>query len=300
MKLVVLSRSKRVPSTSRLVDTARSRGHEVRVLNPLNVELFLSTGEARLMLKGRKLSPPDAVIPRVASSIASYGLPVVNQFEVLGAAVLNSARAIGKSRNPARCLQQLSASGLSIPASVMARNAADLRKMVDLVGGVPVLVKLLHGHERRGVMVCESLQTLEAALEALLGLGHNLVLQEYVHEFARDVRVFVVGGKALAAVARVARPGRLSRTLTHLASVEACTLTEPLRDAAEKTAALLELEVCAVNLLEVKQGPPRIFEVNASPALPEMERATGVDLALAIIERAEVLASGRRPVASSG
>ena len=121
----------------------------------------------------------------------------------------------------------------------MARHAGDLRSMVDLVGGVPVLVKLLEGHERRGVMVCETVQSLEAALEALLGLGHNLVLQEYVHEAARDVRVFAVGGKALAAVSRKPRPGRLSRTLSRIAEVEKIELTRPLSDVAEKASRLL-------------------------------------------------------------
>lgn len=300
MKVVVLSRSKRVPSTGRLVESARARGHDVRVVNPLEVDLFLKSGEARVLSRRKKLTVPDVVIPRVASSVASYGLPVVDQFEVLGAKVMNSARAIGQSRNPARCLQRLSAAGLAIPATVMARHADDLRSMVDLVGGVPVLVKLLEGHERRGVMVCESVQTLEAALEALLGLGHNLVLQEYVHQAARDVRVFTVGGKALAAVARKARPGRLSRTLSRIAEVEKVELTPSVREAAEKAARLLALEVCAVDLFEVENGPPRVFEVNPSPALPEMEEATGVDLAGAIIARAEVLAAEPRPVQSSG
>lgn len=299
MKLVVLSRSSRVPSTKRLVETARARGHKVRVFDPVQLDLFLQSDRARVYFRQKRVGVPDVVIPRVASSIASYGLPIVDQFEVMGATPMNTARSIGIARNPARCLQQLSANGVAIPATVMARDASSLRAMVELVGGVPVLVKLLQGSERRGMMVCESLQTLEAALEALLGLGHNLVLQEYVHRKARDVRVFVVGGKAIAAASRQARPGRLSRTLSRIARHEAVTLTDAIRTAAERSAQLCGLEVCAVDMLELRKGPPRVFEVNCSPALPEMEAATGVDLALAIIERAEVLASSSHPVASS-
>jgi ribosomal protein S6--L-glutamate ligase len=292
MKIVLLSRSRKIPSTRRMLDAAKARGHQVKVLNPTQVSVRLGQKKSKsgLVYRAKPLRMPDVVIPRIASSIASYGLAVVDQFQAHGAIVLNSARAIGLSRNPARCLQCLASAGLDIPATVMSREVADLQSMVDEVGGVPVLVKLLAGSERRGVMLCESRQSLEAALEAVLGLGHNIVMQEYVRKAQRDVRVFVVGGVALAAASRVPRAGRLSRTLSRLAHIEPIELTDTLRTAAEAAAKLLELEVCAVDLLELrKEGQARIFEVNASPALPEMEIATGVDLATAIIIRAEVM-----------
>lgn len=296
MKLVVLSRSKTIPSTRRLVEAAKARGHSVRVLNPALVSVHLDAKKARLLYKGKALAIPDVVIPRIATSIAAYGLAVVDMFSARGAIILNSARAIGLSRNPARCLQRLSVAGLNIPATVMSREVGDLQSMVDRVGGVPVLVKLLQGSERRGIMVCESRGSLEAALEAVLGLGHNIVLQEYVRKAQRDVRVFVVGGRALAAVVRVPRPGRLSRTLLHFARLEPCKLTPSLRAAAEAAATLCELEVCAVDLLQVrKQRSAKVFELNASPALPDMEAATGLDLATPIILRAEALFAERGP-----
>lgn len=292
MKLVLLSRSRSIPSTRRLMEAAKARGHQVKVLNPVEVSVRLGGKKPGLVYRAKALKVPDVVIPRIASSIASYGLAVADQFQSHGAIVLNSARAIGLSRNPARCLQRLASAGLDIPATVMSREVADLQAMVDEVGGVPVLVKLLAGSERRGVMLCESRQSLEAALEAVLGLGHNIVMQEYVKKAQRDVRVFVVGGVALAAASRIPRAGRLSRTLSRHARIEPTELTAPLKLAAEAAAKLLELEVCAVDLLELgksAQGQPRIFEVNASPTIPEMEAATGVDLATAIITRAEVM-----------
>lgn len=287
LKLVVLSRSRAIPSTKRLVDEAQALGHTVRVLNPSAVSVFLGQ-KPSLLYKGRKVRVPEVVIPRIASSIASYGLSIVDQFAAHGALVLNSARAIGLSRNPARCLQRLASAGLPIPATVMSRDVSELQSMVERLGGVPVLVKLLAGSERRGVMLCESRQSLEAALEAVLGLGHNIVMQEYVREAQRDVRVFVVGGKALASVSRRPRAGRLARSLFRSAELEPCTLSDSLRHAAETAATLLELEVCAVDLLELKSGAEaRPFEINASPALPEMEQATGVNLARAIVQHAE-------------
>jgi ribosomal protein S6--L-glutamate ligase len=242
---------------------------------------------------GGKLPPCDVVIPRIAQSINNYGLAVVNQFAMGGIPLLNTARAISESRNKMRSLQLLSAHGIDIPATVMARDAADLKAMVGLVGGVPVLVKLLQGQEKRGVMVCESLQSLEAALEAILGLGQNLVVQQYVKHSGQDVRVLVVGGRAVAAVRRRPRVGRLSYTLNRGARLEGHELTEAQRAAAEKTATLVGLEVAAVDLLDVQEAHPKVFEVNSSPAIPEMEAATGLDLAALIIERAEQLVAGQ-------
>ncbi len=292
MKITILSRSASISSTRRLVEAGRARGHQVRVLNPVRVEMHLDGQRANLYYRRRKLSPCDVVIPRIAQSISNYGLAVVNQFAMCGIPLVNTARAIAESRNKMRSLQLLSAHGIHIPATVMARDAGDLKAMVGLVGGVPVLVKLLQGQEKHGVMVCESLQSLEAALEAILGLGHNLVVQQYVENTGKDVRVLVVGGRAVAAVRRRPRIGRLSYTLNRGARLEGLQLTDAHRLAAEKTAMLVGLEVAAVDLLDVEEGNPKVFEVNSSPALPEMEKATGLDLASIIIQRAEELGAG--------
>jgi ribosomal protein S6--L-glutamate ligase len=300
MKVTILSRSGSIPSTKRLVEAARSRGHKVRVLNPVKVEMHLDGRSANLYYQQKKLAPTDVVIPRIAQSVSNYGLAVVNQFGMRKVPLMNTAQSIAQARNKMRCLQLLSANGIDIPATVMARDAADLKAMVSLVGGVPVLVKLLQGQEKHGMMICESLQSLEAALEAILGLGHNLVVQQYVRKKGQDVRVLVVGGRAVAAVRRKARVGRLARTLLRGARLEKIDLTPAQERAAVEAARLVGLEVCAVDLLDVK-GAPKVFEVNSSPALTEMEEATGIDLAGAVIERAEALhRANHAKAASSG
>lgn len=292
MRLTILSRSGTIPSTRRLLEAAKARGHSVRVLNPVRVEMHLDGRSANLYYQRKKIAPCELVLPRIASSVSVYGLAVVNQFALQGTIVMNSAEAIAQARNKMRSLQLLSAHGIDIPATVMARDASDLKEMVSLVGGVPVLVKILQGQERLGVMVCETLQSLEAALEAILGLGHNLIVQQYVHKTSHDVRVFVVGGEAVAAVLRKPRVGRLAKTLTRGARLEPLSLTPAMRNAAVRTAQLVGLEVCAVDLLDVK-GKPKVFEVNSSPGITDMEEACGVDIAGHIIARAEVLLSER-------
>ncbi len=305
MRVVVLSRSKRIASTKRIVAAAQARGHSVRVVNPAQVALLLGGPAPRLQHRSKLLAVPDVVIPRIASSLASYALPVLDQFQLRGAVALNSARAIGQSRNPARCLQRLSSHGVEIPRTVMARDASQLKTLVDRVGGVPVLVKLLHGPERRGVMICESEQSLAAALEAVLGLGRDVVMQEYVRGSGRDLRVFAVGGRAVAAVRRKARSGLLSPTLSKLARMEPVTLDPAVTAVAERAAQVSELDVCAVDLLQTKAGDVKVFEVNASPSLPDLEQATRVDLADLMVRHAEALfekhlAQRGPPVASSG
>lgn len=288
MRICILSRSARIASTRRLVEAGRARGHRVRVVDPQRVRLHLEKGRARLFYGKGVLPRFEVAIPRIAQSVSVYGLAVVNQLALQHVPVLNGADALAQARNKMRSLQLLAAHGVGIPATVMAREPGELREMVALVGGPPVLVKLIHGHERKGVMVCETLQSVSATLDAVLGLGHHVIVQQYVKRARQDLRVLVVGGKALAAVHRRARTGRLFQTVNLGARYAVAPLTPALIHAAETTAALLGLEVAAVDLLEL-DGAPRVFEVNGSPNLWALEQATGVDLAGAIIERAEAL-----------
>lgn len=282
MKITILSRSATVPSTKRLLAEARARGHAVTVLNPAKVELHFQGHTPGLLYQRKPLAVPDVVIPRVASSVASYALSVVDQFSMRNVVVLNDARAIAQARNPMRCLQQLSLGGVEVPATVMAREAVGLTDMVSFVGGLPVLVKIQKSDERHATMVCETLQSLEAALEAVLGLGHNLVVQQYVKTGGRDLRVVVIGGVALAAVRR---EGRRRKKV----SMTALELTPELAKTAERAAKVLGLEVATIDLLESKALGLRVFDVASVPALPELEAVTHVNLARAIIERAETL-----------
>jgi len=190
-----------------------------------------------------------------------------------------------------RSLQLLAAAGIPVPRTVMASDPSGLKEMVRLVGGVPVLVKLLSADEKGGVMVCESLQSLEAALEAILGLGQNIVVQQYLRGArGRDLRAMVVGGEVVAALRRRPARGRFSRTLRRGARFERAVLTPAQAQVAVEAARVLDLQVCAVDMLEVKGGP-RVFEVNASPSISEAEAACEVDVAARIVERAVALAS---------
>ncbi len=292
MHLTILSRKAGIYTTKRLTQAARLRGAKVRVLDPLQVEMHLDGKAPSAFYQRKRLGRTDVVIPRIAPSIQPYGLAVVNHFTMMGVPVLNDANGIAASRNKMRTLQLLSAQGVPVPTTVMASSASDLKAMVELVGGVPVLIKLLTVGERPGVMVCESLQTMEAALEAVLSMGHNLLVQRYVRrKRERDLRALVVGDRAVAWVERRPLPGRLLHTLARGAQLKAVRVPAELDAMAVLAARVVGLEVAAIDLIEGSAGA-MVFDVNSSPGLQGLESATGKDLALPIIGRAEELARG--------
>lgn len=295
MRVTVLSRSPAIYTTRRLAEAARARGHAVCVLDPVAVELGLGAGSRPALFHLRRPFPrTDVAIPRIAVSVNQYGLAVVKQLELLGVPLVNRAQGISASRNKMRCLQLLSSSGIQVPRTVMAADPSRLKEMVKHAGGVPVLVKLLSANEKGGVVICETMQSLEAALEAILGLGQNIVVQQYVRGArGSDLRVLVVGGRAIAALRRRPPVGRIATTLGRGARCEAARPSPACARAAVAAARVVGLDVCAVDMLDVKGGP-LVFEVNSSPGIREVEEACGIDAADAIVAHAEVLAGVRR------
>lgn len=295
MHVTILSRGESVHSTRRLVEAARQLGHRTRVLDPLALQLGLVEGHTGIYRGEKRLPRTDVVIPRIAQSINTYGLAVVNQFDLQGTSVLNDAQAIAHARNKLRLMQLLSSHGVPVPPTVIGRGAGELKRMVDLVGGFPVAVKLVEGAERTGVIVCESAQSMEAALETVLSMGHNIVVQKFLDgQEGRDLRALVVGGEVIAGVRRVGVRHKLRHSLGAGREAVAVRLTAEQKRIATEAARVVGLEVAAVDLLETKEAGTRVFDVHSSPGLRDLEAATGEDLAQPIIERAVELARRRR------
>lgn len=291
MRMVILSRSSTISSTRRLAAAGRARGHQVRVIDPTSLQLQLGSQRGRLIRRFKRLVTPDVVIPRFATGVGAFALPMLEQLEAQGAAVLDKADAIGVSRNLLRCLQRLSSRGVPVVRTVLAREAKALKAMVSRVGGLPVLVKLMAPSEQRRVMLCESMQSLEAALEAVLGLGHDVVMQECVRPGQRDLRLLVVDGRAVVAVHRVPRPGRAARNLRLLDRMELVEPPEPVLRLAEQAAAACGLSLCSVDVLQGSWA--RVSDVDACPQLAELEAVVERDLSSMVIEAAERLVASR-------
>jgi len=291
--VAILSRKRSLYSTRRLVEAIRARGHRPLVLDTLRCSLVLGASGPRMVFRGVDLRGLDVVIPRIGASITRYGLAVVEQLEMMGVPALNGAVGIARSRDKLRCLQLLARSGLRIPRTVMARDASNVPRLLDEVGGLPAVVKLLRGTQGVGVMLASTLPELQGILETFRGLGEEIVLQEFVAESrGRDIRALVVGGKVVGAMRRRAKRGEFRSNLHRGGRGRPVTLEPAFVEAALRATAVVGLEVAGVDLLETRAGPT-LLEVNSSPGFEGLERATGTDAAGAIVDRA--LALSRSP-----
>jgi ribosomal protein S6--L-glutamate ligase len=294
VRILILSRSATLYSTTRLVLAARARGHEVDVADALQFYLCVKRGRPEIYYRGEAPPRYDIIIPRIGASITSYGLAVVRHFEMMGVPCLNGAVAIARSRDKLRAMQLLTKRDIDVPITVCARTPKDLDLMLELVGGTPVIVKLQQGTQGIGVMIAETRQAVSSLLETLWGMGQEIVVQQYIAEAkGRDVRAFVVGGRVVAAMRRSAKAGEFRSNLHRGGAGNRVHLDPVYSRAAIAATKVMGLEVAGVDMLESAQGP-KILEINSSPGLEGIERATNVDVADRIILRAERYVERRR------
>ncbi|MEZ4250558.1 MAG: 30S ribosomal protein S6--L-glutamate ligase, partial [Polyangiales bacterium] len=229
----------------------------------------------------------DAMIPRVSASSTFYGCAVVRQLEMMGVFAANSSQAIARSRDKLRCLQILSRKGIAMPVTAFGHSTQDVRGLISAVGGAPLVVKLLEGTQGIGVVLCETQKAAESVIEAFRNLDANILVQEYIEEAAGvDLRCFVVGNKVVAAMKRTAAPGEFRSNLHRGGHGEKAKLTPEERSMAVRAAKAMRLGIAGVDIIRSKHGP-LVIEVNSSPGLEGIEKASGVDVASAVIEHVE-------------
>jgi len=284
MRIAVLSRNRKLYSTRRLVEAAEQRGHEVQVLNTLKCYMNIASLRPVVHYRGERLEPFDAVIPRIGASITFYGAAVLRQFEMMGAYPANESVAITRSRDKLRSMQILARAGIGLPLTGFANSPDDTEDLIKLVGGAPLVVKLLEGTQGKGVVLAENQKAAEALIEAFRALGANFLVQEFIKEAGgSDLRCFVIGEKVVAAMQRSAKEGEFRSNLHRGGSAETVKLTPEERATAVRAARQMGLNVSGVDLLRSNHGPV-VMEVNSSPGLEGIEKATGKDVAGMIIE----------------
>jgi ribosomal protein S6--L-glutamate ligase len=283
MRLVMLARNAGLYSHKRLVEAARARGHDIDVVNTLHVHLVITSESTTLRHGGRELPLYDAVIPRIGASVTHYGLAVLRQFEMQGVYPLNESVAIGRSRDKLRALQLLAREGIGLPVTAFAHDPRKSRDVIEEVGGVPVVIKLLEGTQGMGVILAETEASAASIIEAFSAANVNIMAQEFIREAdGSDVRAFVIGDRVVAAMRRTGRKGEFRSNLHRGGKAEAAKLSPEEVDTAIRSARTLGLNVCGVDMLRSSRGP-MVMEVNSSPGLEGVEAATGVDVAGAII-----------------
>lgn len=283
MKIAVLSRNARLYSTARLVEEAEKAGHEARVIDTLKCYMDITSAKPAVWYKGEKLEKQDAIIPRIGSSITTYGTAVIRQFEMMDTYSLVGSIPLGRSRSKLRALQLLSRKGLGMPVTGFAHDVHNTRELIQLVGGAPVVVKLLEGTQGRGVVLAETVKAAESVIEAFKELGADFLVQEFIKEAGgSDVRCFVIGKRVVAAMERTSAPGEFRSNLHRGGSAKLTKLTPLERRTAVKAAQTMGLNVAGVDILRSSRGP-LVMEVNSSPGLRGIEEATGVNVAGKII-----------------
>lgn len=283
MKIGVLSRNTKLYSTIRLVEAAKQRGHEVEVIDALRCYMNITSHKPSIYYRGRALEGFDAIIPRIGASITFYGTAVVRQFEMMNVYCVNESVAITRSRDKLRSMQLLARRGVGLPVTGFAHSTQYTDDLIKLVGGAPLVIKLLEGTQGIGVVLAETRKAAESVIEAFRGLEANILVQEFIAEAdGADIRCLVVGGKVVASMMRKGREGEFRSNLHRGGSASVVRITPEERATAVRAAKIMGLNVAGVDLLRSAHGPV-IMEVNSSPGLKGIETATNKDVAGMIV-----------------
>lgn len=286
MRIGILSSNSRLYSTKRLKEAATTRGHQVRVVDYSRCYMNITSHRPQVLLAGVPLQF-DAIIPRIGASQTFYGTAVVRQFEMMRTYPLNTSQAISRSRDKLRALQLLAREGIGLPVTGFARSTKDIQGLISMVGGAPLIMKLLEGTQGVGVVLAETDKAAESVIAAFSQLDANILVQEFIKEAGgADIRAFVIGEKVVASMKRQGPKGEFRSNLHRGGTATSVRLTPEERSTAIRSAKTLGLRVAGVDMLRSNHGPV-VMEVNSSPGLEGIEKSSGKDVAGAIIEHLE-------------
>ena len=284
MKIALLSRNRKLYSSRRIIEAAEERGHEIKVIDVLRAYMNIAAHRPTIHYKGESLEGFDAVIPRIGASVTAYGTAVLRQFEMMGVASLNESVAVSRSRDKLRSLQLLSRKGIGMPLTGYASKPDDIKDVIRMVGGAPLVVKLLQGTQGIGVVLAETQKAAESVIEGFMGIKADILIQEFIKEAdGSDIRCFVIDGKVVAAMKRQPAKGEFRSNLHRGGTSSLIKITPEERSIAVRAARIMGLTVAGVDLLRSNHGPV-VIEVNSSPGLQGIESATGKDVAGMMID----------------
>ncbi len=286
MRIQILARNRFNHSNRRFREEGKKLKFKLSVVDPLDYQIVLGRRTPILSRRGKSTEEVDVVLPRTGASITNYGLAVIAQFEMMGVPVVNDSTSIMQTRNKLRCIQLMTRYDIDIPRTVFIRGPEELAPAIEMVGGFPIIIKLLSGTQGVGVMLAENMITVESTLDTLWSLGQDILIQECIKEsVGRDIRVIVVGGRIVAAMRRQARIGEFRSNIHRGGIGTPVKLSQEYERVARQAAKIVGLQVAGVDILESNSGP-KVIEVNSSPGLEGIEAATGRNVARDILEHA--------------
>ncbi len=284
MKLALMCRNPDLYSHQRLIEAATEREHEIDVIDHLRCYVNITSHRPQIHYQGKILPKYDAVIPRIGASVTFFGTAVLRQFEMMGVYPVNESVAITRSRDKLRSMQLLSRKGIGMPVTLFAHRTGNADELLDIIGGAPVVIKLLEGTQGIGVVLGETHDSASSIIQAFGGVKTNILIQEFVKEAnGEDIRCLVVGDKVIASMLRKGKEGDFRSNLHRGGSAKTVKITPTERQTAVSAAKIMGLNVCGVDLLRSNHGPV-VMEVNSSPGIEGIENATGIDVAGKIIQ----------------
>ena len=288
LRIGLLASNPELYSNKRIMEAGEMRGHEMTFLNIKECYMKLDADTPEIHYRGGKvLDNFDAVIPRIRPSITFYGCALTRQFEAMKVYCLNSAAAITQSRDKLFSLQLLLRNGVDIPTTGFANSPLDTDDLIKMVGGSPLIVKLLEGTQGKGVVLAETKKAAESVINAFKSLNANILVQEFIKEAnGKDLRLFVVDGKVVASIQREAAPGEFRANIHMGGTASIVKPTAEEKRIAIKAAKAMDLRVAGVDIIRSSKGP-LLLEVNSSPGLEGIEGATNKDIAGEMIKAIE-------------
>ena len=284
MKLALMCRNAELYSHKRIVEAAEARGHEIDVVDHLRCYINITSLRPSVRYRGEDLPLFDAVIPRIGASVTFYGTAVLRQLEMMGVYPVNESVAISRSRDKLRSLQLLARRGIGLPVTVFAHRTSRADEILDMIGGAPVIIKLLEGTQGIGVVLGETQKAAESIIQAFGGVNTNILVQEFIKEAGgEDIRCIVIGDKVVASMKRKGKEGDFRSNIHRGGTATKVKITPQERATAVSAAKAMGLNFCGVDMLRSNHGPV-VMEVNSSPGLEGMEHATGLDVASLLIE----------------
>jgi ribosomal protein S6--L-glutamate ligase len=270
-----------------LVEEGLIKGHKTEVVDHLKCNIVIEKKNPRIYYKNRYLDDVDAIIPRIGASVTFYGSAVCRQFEMRKVFTANESQAIIRSRDKLRSLQILSRASIGLPKTVFTNYSTNVEEVFSEIGSFPVIIKLLEGTQGIGVVLAENKNAASSVIESFHGLKARIIVQEFIKEAkGADIRAFVVDGRVVGAMKRQAREGEFRSNLHRGGKAEIIKLSREEKEIAIAAAKALGLSVAGVDMLQSKRGP-LVMEVNSSPGLEGIEKATGINIAGKIIEYLE-------------
>lgn len=274
-------------SNRRFIEAAEARDHVIEQIRTLRCYMNINTLASNVHYDGAALPFFDAVIPRIGASVTVYGTAVVRQFEMTGAFCLNSATAISNSRDKLLAHQLMAQTGLPMPITAFASSPHDTNDLIAMVGGPPLVVKLLYSTQGRGVVLAENMKSAQSVIDAFRNADANFLVQQFIGDAAgQDIRCIVLDGKVIAAIRRQAQPGDFRANLHKGGSAHEVKITAEERRLAIRAAKSMGLKFAGVDLLRSSKGP-LLLEVNSSPGLSGVEKTTGINIASHVMDYVE-------------